>query len=76
MNERNPRLAPFTPSEALALLKIQTRAYMEKKSPFNRKKKPGQSARDWWKKLLTSDYDDVSIIGVCTVYQSFCQMLS
>ncbi|KAJ6550537.1 hypothetical protein B0H10DRAFT_2379916 [Mycena sp. CBHHK59/15] len=72
MEEINPYIAQ--PADALRALKTQLKAFLNGDAPFDRKKKPNESARNWWMNLLNEKtefatplcYCIASTVAVCT----------
>jgi hypothetical protein len=48
MQERNPLLAHLTPTQALASLKSELKAFVDCDEPFNRPFHSGETVRQWW----------------------------
>ncbi len=64
MKVRNPRLAHLDPVTALETLKSELRAFAERREPFERPLRPGQTIRDWWIKVQKDQF--AHILGVST----------
>jgi hypothetical protein len=47
MKQRNPALAEFSPTDALASFRTQFQAYVKGDDPFNRKMRSNESALAW-----------------------------
>ncbi|KAG1766662.1 hypothetical protein EDD22DRAFT_950430 [Suillus occidentalis] len=59
MKQRNPTLAEFSPTDALASFRTQFQAYIKGVDPFNRKMRSNESALDWWKMLQVDELANV-----------------
>jgi hypothetical protein len=68
MKERNPRLAHLTPSEALASLKSELKAYVDGDDPFDRAFRTDETVRQWWVAVQKKQYGGV--LGVCLAFTS------
>lgn len=62
MQDRNPRLADLTPSQALASLKSELRAFVAKDDPFDRPFRSGETVRQWWLAVANKQFG--GILGV------------
>ena len=62
MKKVNPHLATRTPTEALAVLREQSNAYMAGDSPFNCQRRVNRSQREWWEPLLKDRDSDVLVV--------------
>ena len=62
MQQRNPLLANLTPSQALANLKIELKAFTNNESPFNRVLREEETVYDWWTVVQRNRY--ASVLGV------------
>ncbi|KAJ7712808.1 ribonuclease H-like domain-containing protein [Mycena metata] len=65
MFEINPDIAHRTPTEALSALRLQLKNFLDGAEPFDRKRKPDEIPREWWRKLL--DRDDADILAALAV---------
>ncbi|KAJ7784003.1 hypothetical protein DFH07DRAFT_997515, partial [Mycena maculata] len=59
MEEINPYIAHRTPTEALPALRTQLKNFLDSAAPFDRKKKPTESSREWWWALLNREDSDI-----------------
>ncbi|KAJ7450604.1 ribonuclease H-like domain-containing protein [Mycena latifolia] len=59
MREINPYIAHRTPSEALTAFRSQLKHFLDGAEPFDRKKKPIESVRQWWLNLLNREDSDI-----------------
>ena len=64
MEERNPRLAHLTPSQALANLKSELKAFVNCDDPFDRPFRPDETVRQWWLAVQRNPFGGV--LGVRT----------
>ncbi|KAJ7768081.1 ribonuclease H-like domain-containing protein, partial [Mycena maculata] len=55
MEEINPYIAHRTPTEVLPALRTQLKNFLDGAAPFDRKKKPTESSREWWWALLNRE---------------------
>ncbi|KAJ6523656.1 hypothetical protein DFH09DRAFT_1250899 [Mycena vulgaris] len=65
MMDINPFIAHCAPADALFALCSQLKDFLNGDAPFARKKKPKESSRDWWLKLL--DREDADILAALAV---------
>ncbi|KAF7365997.1 hypothetical protein MVEN_00475600 [Mycena venus] len=70
MEEINPYIAQRDPSDAIRALKTQLKGYLDGVSPFDRKKQPNESARDWWKNFLHRDDADILAALAVKIFSS------
>ncbi|KAJ7746234.1 hypothetical protein B0H14DRAFT_3605957 [Mycena olivaceomarginata] len=70
MEEINPYIALRAPADALRALKTQLKAFLNGDAPFDRKKKPNESARDWWVDLLNRDDSDILAALAVKIFSS------
>jgi hypothetical protein len=63
MKQRNPALAEFSPTDALASFRTQFQAYIKGVDPFNRKMRSNESALDWWKMLQVDELANVLAVS-------------
>ncbi|KAJ7237403.1 hypothetical protein C8J57DRAFT_1568538 [Mycena rebaudengoi] len=59
MRDINPYIAHRVPKDALSALRVQLQGFLHGVQPSDRKKKPTESPREWWVRLLTQDDSDI-----------------
>ena len=72
MKERNPRLAHLTPSQALAALKMELKAYATGDDPFDREFRVGETVRAWWVAVQKKQFGQV--LGVYILFLAFATL--
>jgi hypothetical protein len=66
----NPYIAHRTPADALQVLKSQLKNFLDGMAPFDRKKKPSESVREWWVNLLNREDSDILAVSALFTYQT------
>ncbi|KAJ7237618.1 ribonuclease H-like domain-containing protein, partial [Mycena rebaudengoi] len=59
MRDINPYIVHRVPKDALSALRVQLQGFLDGVQPSDRKKKPTESPRQWWVRLLTQDDSDI-----------------
>ncbi|KAJ7513225.1 ribonuclease H-like domain-containing protein [Mycena galericulata] len=70
MFEINPYIANRTPTDALAALRTQLKNFLDGTTPFDRKKKPTESSREWWWVLLNREDSDILAALAVKIFSS------
>ncbi|KAJ7501352.1 hypothetical protein B0H11DRAFT_2373482 [Mycena galericulata] len=68
--EINPYIANRTPTDALAALRTQLKNFLDGTAPFDRKKKPTESSREWWWVLLNREDSDILAALAVKIFSS------
>jgi hypothetical protein len=63
MEAINPDIAQRNPTEALKAFRVQLKNFLDGAEPFDRKKKPTESVRDWWNNLRNREDSDVLAVS-------------
>jgi hypothetical protein len=64
MAMRNPLLAKYNPSDALARFKSEFKGYIDSDDPFDRDFREGETVRQWWIAVQRKPFGGVLGVGI------------